>query len=68
MSDSNQHIGEVDVVAFKKPIGKWPAGTTGTVIDVWGGRMTIDIANDQGETIDMPRVPPADLELVEKYS
>jgi hypothetical protein len=67
MSDSDQKISEVDVVSFKKRVGRWPAGTTGTVVGDCGDYMMVDIASANGETIDMPDVPVADLELVEKY-
>jgi hypothetical protein len=67
MSDSDQKLGEVDVVSFKRRIGRWPAGTTGTIVGDCGDYMMVEISNDRGETLDMPDVPVADLELVEKY-
>jgi hypothetical protein len=68
MTTADQKIEEIDVVAFKKPIGKWPAGTTGTVVCDEGDCMTIEIVGARGETLGLPDVRVADLELVEKYS
>jgi hypothetical protein len=63
-------IGEHDYVALTEAIDKdestgiWPAGTRGTVISDYGDHKMIDISNDRGETLDMPTVPVAKLELI----
>ena len=63
-------IGEHDYVALTEAIDKnesvgiWPAGTRGTVISDFGDHKMIDIANEQGETLDMPVVPVEKLRLI----
>ena len=67
-------VGEHDYVALTEAIDKnesistWPAGTRGTVISDYGDHKMIDIANDRGETLDMPVVPVEKLRLVSKHS
>ena len=69
-----QAIGEVDVVAFERPIkkvdgiGNWPTGTTGTVISDYGDMKEVEISNDAGEALDYVIVPVEQLKLVEKHS
>jgi Domain of unknown function (DUF4926) len=67
-------IGEHDVVAFTEAIdkaestGSWPAGTIGAVISDFGDHKMIDVANELGETLDMPTVPVEKLKLITKHS
>jgi len=69
-----QAIGEVDVVAFERPIkkvdgvGNWPTGTFGTVVSDYGNMKEIEISNDAGEAVDYVIVPVEQLKLVEKHS
>ena len=74
MATVKQVIGEHDFVAFVdaidkvESIGTWPAGTRGTVISDYGDHKMVDVANERGETLDMPVVPVAKLRLVAKHS
>ncbi len=62
-------IEEHDVVAFKKPVGKWPAGTTGAVVGEGKDYMLVEIVNmSEGDMLDLLDVPVEDLELVVKWS
>jgi len=69
-----QAIGEVDVVAFERPIkktdgvGNWPTGTFGTVVSDYGDVKQVEIVNDSGETLDLVMIPVEQLKLVEKHS
>jgi ribosomal protein L21E len=69
-----QSIGEVDVVAFERPIkkvdgaGNWPTGTEGTIVSDYGDRKEVEISNDAGEAIDYVIVPVEHLKLIEKHS
>jgi hypothetical protein len=69
-----QTIGEVDVVAFQRPIkkvdgvGNWPTGTTGAVVSDYGDVKEVEIVGDHGETLDLVIVPVEQLKLVEKHS
>ena len=74
MTTVKQAIGEVDVVAFERPIkkvdgvGNWPTGTTGTVLSDYSDDKEVEISNDRGETIDYVIVPVEQLKLITKYS
>ncbi len=74
MSTVKQAIGEVDVVAFERPIkkidgvGNWPTGTFGTVVSDYGDVKQVEIVGDRGETLDLVMVPVEHLQLVEKHS
>jgi len=69
-----QAIGEVDVVAFERPIkkvdgaGNWPTGTEGTVVSDYGDHKEVEISDDSGEALDYVIVPVEQLKLVEKHS
>ncbi len=68
-----QAIGEVDVVAFERPIkkvdgvGNWPTGTEGTVLSDYGNMKEVEISNDSGEALDYVIVPVEHLKLIEKH-
>ncbi len=74
MTTVKHAIGEVDFVAFVEAInkvegvGRWPAGTTGTVVHDFGDHKMVEISNDRGETLDLPVVAVEKLELVSKHS
>ena len=74
MATVKQTIGEVDVVAFVQPVdkvdgvGKWPTGTSGTVVSDYGDHKEVEISNDHGEALDYIIVPVGQLRLVAKYS
>jgi hypothetical protein len=74
MSTVKHAIGEVDVVAFERPIkkvdgvGNWPTGTIGAVVSDYGDHKEVEIVNDRGETLDLVTVPVEHLKLVEKHS
>jgi hypothetical protein len=73
MATVKQVIGEIDVVAFvnaidkEEGVGKWPAGTTGTVVHDFGDFKMVEISNERGEALDFPVVSVKKLELVAKY-
>jgi hypothetical protein len=84
MATVKHAIGEHDVVALRQPvdkdevltrgpdedrgIGKWPAGTEGTVVSDYGDHKLIEISDAQGVALDFLTVPVDDLDLVIKYS
>ncbi len=67
MATVKQSIGEVDFVSFNEAIGKWPAGTRGTVVIDFGDDKMVEIANERGETLDLPIVHVDKLELISKH-
>ena len=84
MATVKHAIGEIDVVAFTQPVdkdetltqpassqrgvGKWPAGTTGTVVSDYGDHKMVEISDDRGVALDFVTVPVEQLKLVEKHS
>jgi len=68
-----QTIGEHDVVELTETIdkaesvGKWPAGTQGTVISDFGDHKMLDIDDNEGVTLDEPVVPVQKLKLISKH-
>jgi hypothetical protein len=74
MAAVKQAIGEIDIVAFIEAIdkvegvGKWPAGTVGTVVHDFGDVKMVEIVGELGKTLDLPIVPVEKLELVSKHS
>lgn len=42
----------------------WPAGTRGVILELWDDRALIEVANDGGQTLDMPFVPRDQLKVV----
>jgi hypothetical protein len=68
MATVKQSIGEVDVVSLIETIGKWPAGTRGAVVIDFGDDKMVEIANERGETLDLPIVNVDKLKLISKHS
>jgi len=67
MATVKQAIGEVDVVSFVEAVAGWPAGTRGAVVHDFGDVKMVEIANDQGEMLDLPVVPVEKLKLVARH-
>jgi len=67
MATVEPDITEIDVVALTQRVGKWPAGTRGAVVIDFGDDKMVEIANDRGETLDLPVIPVGKLELVAAY-
>jgi hypothetical protein len=67
-------IHEHDVVALVQAVdrdegvGRWPAGTTGTVVGERGEHKLVEISDDQGVMLDLVSQPESQLELVVRYS
>ena len=74
MATVKQALEEHDVVSLVEAvdkvegIGKWPAGTVGAIVIDYGDMKMIEVANERGETLDLPMVPVEKLELVAKHS
>ena len=70
MATVEREIGEIDVVELREDIGKWPAGTEGTVVSDHGDVKLVEISEDEppGATLDLIYVPETQLKLVIKYS
>lgn len=60
----NTRIKENDAVELRKPVGKWPAGRLGAVVFEMGPSKLIEIADDNGQMLDLISVPERDLELI----
>ena len=68
MATVKQAIGEIDVVELLDQVGKWPAGTRGTVVDESGEWKQLEIADAQGVMLDLISVAEPRLKLIAKYS
>jgi hypothetical protein len=68
MATTKQAIGEIDVVELLDQVGKWPAGTRGTVVDEHGEWKQLEIADHQGVMLDLISVAEPRLKLIAKYT
>lgn len=48
---------ELDVVELKTDSGRWPAGTTATVLELHGDSALVEISNDRGHSEDFLTLP-----------
>jgi hypothetical protein len=67
MALAGTKITEHDVVVLKRDIGKWPAGTHGTVLSDHGSSKLVEISDDRGQELDLFGVADEDLELLIHY-
>jgi hypothetical protein len=68
MATVKQVIEENDVVELAHPAGRWPAGRLGAVLSDYGIDKLVEIADDQGQMLDLLQIPEQELRLVTKYS
>lgn len=66
MITTQTSIDEHDVVTLRKPVDGWPAGTRGTVIEMFPSHRWVEIVHENGEDFDIVSVRPEELELVWK--
>jgi hypothetical protein len=52
---------ELEVVALKAAVGRWPAGTTGTIVKADADTALVEISDDRGHALDFVSVPHAAL-------
>ena len=68
MAAVGQKIREFDSVELLDPVGGWPAGTQGAVVDEIGESRQIEIADDRGQMLDLVSVSESRLKLLSKHS
>lgn len=68
MAITKQAIEEIDVVELLDGVGKWPAGTIGTVVHDLGQWKQIEISDDRGVMLDLVSAMEPQLRLVAKHS
>jgi hypothetical protein len=66
MATTGQRIREHDVVRLRQRVGKWPAAEEGTVLDEKGSWRLVELADDEGVTLDLISVREGDLDVVWK--
>lgn len=66
MITTQTFIGELDVVALRNTVDGWPAGTRGTVVEMFPSHRWVEIVHEDGEDFDIVSVRPEDLKLVWK--
>jgi hypothetical protein len=55
---------ELDVVVFTEKVGRWPAGTKGTVVDLVPENGLVEISDDASDALDLIMVPFVKLNVV----
>lgn len=60
----NQEIREHDIVQLRQQVGPWPAGREGMVVAEKGSLKLVEIADDQGATLDFIPVPADELQAL----
>jgi hypothetical protein len=70
MATVKHAIAEHDFVALREKVGKWPAGTTGTVVSDYGNVKLVEVSEDRppGQMLDLIQVPEADMRLITRHS
>jgi len=67
MATVARQISELDVVALLEPVGRWPKGQTGTVVQEQGSVKLIEIADGQGQMLDLIGASEDRLQLVWQF-
>ena len=67
MATINHAIRENDVVELRHPAGRWPAGTSGTVVSERGDAMLVEISDEQGQMLDLVSQAESQLKLIARY-
>lgn len=68
MATVKHAIGEHDFTELLTGVGKWPAGTRGTVVSDYGDVKQVEISDDRGQMLDLIQVPEPRLKLISKHS
>jgi hypothetical protein len=70
MATVKHAIGELDYVELLEEVGRWPAGTRGTVVDERGQHKQVEISESEppGATLDLISVPESRLKLIAGHS
>jgi hypothetical protein len=63
MASVRQTVSEHDVVVLRSRAGKWPAGSSGTVVSERGDDVLVEISDTSGVTLDLVAVAVSDVEL-----
>ena len=67
MATVKHAIGEIDYVELLDAVGRWPAGTRGTVVDERGEWKQIEISDDRGQMLDLISVAEPRLKLIARH-
>jgi hypothetical protein len=59
----SQEVRENNIVQLRRPVGPWPAGREGMVVAENGSLKLIEIADEQGATLDFIPVPEDQLRV-----
>jgi hypothetical protein len=54
---ANRDVELLDWVRLSRPFEGWPGGTIGAVVDLDGSDALVEIADEQGHTVDLFNVP-----------
>ncbi|HVO55010.1 MAG TPA: hypothetical protein VMT37_11425 [Solirubrobacterales bacterium] len=68
MAIADSRIIEHDFVELLSNVGRWPAGTQGTVVAENGEAKLIEIADERGQMLDLIKALAPDLKLIDRSS
>lgn len=68
MATVKQAIREHDFVELLDAVGKWPAGTRGTVVSERDGAKLVEVADEKGVALDYLSATESAIKLVAKHS
>lgn len=69
MSTSPESVKVLDAVELTMASGRWPKGTRGTVLELFGAEAAlIEVADDRGHTLDELELPVDVLRIVGRPS
>lgn len=57
----------LDVVELRIASGRWPAGTTGTVVETYDSAALVEITDDDGHTLELLTLPFDALRVCEAH-
>lgn len=61
---SERQFKDLDYVELASDIGRWPAGTRGTIVDPYPDAAMVEISDDLGRWLDFLTVPYSELRHV----
>ncbi|HEX5714065.1 MAG TPA: hypothetical protein VFX85_12185 [Solirubrobacterales bacterium] len=68
MATATKSINELDVVVLLEPVGRWPKGQEGTVVQEHGSIKLIEISDEQGQMLDLVGASESQLRLVWQFT
>jgi hypothetical protein len=55
---------DLSPVELKRDVGRWSAGSIGTIVEAYSGEALVEFSDDDGRTLDLVVVPYDDLAIL----